>query len=229
MAYRKTEFVERKRLETRARIVEAAASLVRNEGWRGCVLKAVAEGAGVSTGSLYTHFAKITDLYTEVYSLIAEAENAALLKVAAQREARAVDRLRAAIEAFMGRALRGRVQAYAMIGEPVPPEVEELRQRVRRRFAEPFEAIIRDGVDSGEFAPQDPVVSAACILGALSESMISPLAPEAVAQSDRGEALRRHVCDFCLRAVGALESAASADHAAERANEKNIERKGGSR
>lgn len=228
MAYRKTEFVERKRLETRARIVDAAASLVRVAGWRGCQLKAVAERAGVSTGSLYTHFSKITDLYTEVYRLIAEAENAALLAVAAQ-DGPAVDRLRAAIDAFTGRALRGRVQAYAMIGEPVPPEVEALRQRVRRRFAEPFEAIIRDGIEAGAFAPQDPVVSAACILGSLSESMISPLAPEAAAQTDQGEALRRRVCDFCLRAVGAPAAAAKAELAVRRPKQNNKSRKGGAR
>ena len=213
MAYRKTEFVERKRLETRSRIVRAAADLVRESGWKGCLLKSVAECAGVATGSIYTHFAKITDLYKEAYAAIASEELAVMAEVASQ-EGPAPERLRAALDRFTGRAIRGRVQAYAMIGEPVAAEVDALRQQYRRRFAEPFEAIIRDGVASGEFAEQDPVSAAACILGALSEAMISPLAPEAMAQPDQGSALRRKVSAFCLRAVGAAQETEDTQEAA---------------
>ena len=117
MAYRKTEFVERKRLETRARIVEAATSLVRVAGWRGCVLKTVAQRAGISTGSLYTHFTKISDLYTEAYNVIATGEYAVIAEIAKGDEP-PLERLTTAIDTFTGRAIRGRVQAYAMIGEP---------------------------------------------------------------------------------------------------------------
>ncbi|MEM9122245.1 MAG: TetR/AcrR family transcriptional regulator [Pseudomonadota bacterium] len=200
MAYRKTEFVERKRLETRARIVEAATSLVRVAGWRGCVLKTVAQRAGISTGSLYTHFTKISDLYTEAYNVIATGEYAVIAEIAKGDEP-PLERLTTAIDTFTRRAIRGRVQAYAMIGEPVAPEVEANRQRHRRLLAGLLETIIRDGMDDGAFATQDPVCSSACILGALNETMIMRLEPEAITAPNQGSKLREEVRHFCLRAV----------------------------
>ena len=202
MAYRKTEFVERKRLETRARIVEAATALVRSGGWRSCVLKAVARNAGVSTGSLYTHFRKVSDLYIEVFHAIAERELAVIAEIA-EREDPPADRLAAAVDAFTRRALRGPVKAQAVIGEPVAPEVEVVRQSYRRRFAEQFELIIRDGAKAGDFVCAEPRHAATCMLGALNEAMIAPLARDPAPTPSQARRLQAAVRDFCLRAVGA--------------------------
>ncbi len=202
MAYRKTEFVERKRLATRARIIDAATELVRTGGWKACQLKTVAAAAGVSTGSVYTHFDRIADLYIEVFRGIAEAELEVMAKVADGPEP-ATERLDVAVDRFAARALRGRVKAYAVIGEPVPRQVEVVRQRYRRRFVTLFQQIIEDGMAEKAFDVQDAATTAACTLGALAEALILPLAPEAEALPDRGNTLRWEVRAFCRRAVGA--------------------------
>ncbi len=202
MPYRKTEFVERKRLATRARIIDAATTLVQAGGWKACRLQSVAQAAGVSTGSVYTHFDRISDLYIEVFRGIAEAELEVIAEVV-HGPRPAVERLDAAVDRFAARALRGRVKAYAVIGEPVPREVEVVRQEYRRRFVELFRQIIEDGVAEAAFADQDAAATAACTLGALSEALILPLAPDTETLPDRGRALRSQVRSFCRRAVGA--------------------------
>ncbi|MEM9725133.1 MAG: TetR/AcrR family transcriptional regulator [Pseudomonadota bacterium] len=201
MAYRKTEFVERKRLETRARIVEAAVGQVTRGGWRACVLKSIAREAGVSTGAIYTHFERVTDLYIEAFSTIAEQELAVIGSIVDGSGAPPV-RLAAAVETFMARALRGPARAYAVIEEPVAPEVDRVRQLFRRRFVLLFEKIIRDGVALRVFPPQNAEVSAACALGAMAEALIPPLASGRRQSAESVEQLRADVLAFCRRAVG---------------------------
>ena len=206
MVYRKTEFVERKRQEARERIVGAAVRLLSSHGWRGCGLKAIAKEAGVASGSIYTHFDKIADLHLEVYKMIFEQERAAVVEIA-ESDRSTTERLIAALDTFTGRALRGRIQAYAMMGSPVPPELETLRQQSRHRLAQPFAEIIREGVEAGEFADVDPATTAACMLGAINESLISPISEQAASQPDSSKALCSNVVSFCLQSVGAVSAA----------------------
>lgn len=205
MAYRKTEFVERKRLETRARIVEAAVAQVTRGGWRACVLKAIAQEAGVSTGSIYTHFERVADLYIEAFNTIAEQELAIIAGIADGSEA-APARLAAAVETFMARALKGAARAYAVIEEPVAPEVDQARQNFRRRFVLQFEKIIRDGVVTRAFPKQNAEVSAACALGAMAEALIPSLSSGRRQHAESVDQLCADVLAFCRRAVGETDA-----------------------
>jgi hypothetical protein len=62
--------------------------------------------------------------------------------------------------------------------------------------------VIRDGIASGEFPPQNAAASAACVIGALAEGLIGPLAPEAGSLPD-SRALTHAITTFCLQAVSA--------------------------
>jgi hypothetical protein len=73
------------------------------------------------------------------------------------------DKLTAAIRTFANRALRGRRLAYALIAEPVDPEVEAVRLIHRAQLAHCFERILREGIMRGDFPRLDP----ACIVGAV--------------------------------------------------------------
>ena len=210
MPYRKTEFVERKRLATRARIIGAATALVRTGGWKACQLKSVARSAGVSTGSVYTHFDRISDLYVEVFRGIAEAELEVIAEVV-RGPGPATERLDDAVDRFAARALRGRVKAHAVISEPVPREVEVVRQRYRRQFVGLFQQIIADGIEEGAFRAQNAATTAACTLGALAEALVQPLAPDAETSQDHGRALRSEVRFFCRCAVGARTTGLARD------------------
>jgi hypothetical protein len=89
-----------------------------------------------------------------------------------------------------------------MIAEPAEPEVDAARLTYRRAFAEVFEKLIRAGISSGEFPAQNAAASAACVMGALSEGLIGPLAPEAPDLADNRALVEAIVC-FCLQAVAA--------------------------
>lgn len=201
MAYRKTEFVENKRKTTRARILQTARALVELGGWRNCTLNKVAADAGVAVGSVYMHFGKITDLYIEVFETIA-AEEVALIAEIAEAEGSAAARFAHAFDTFARRALQGRVKAYAVMGEPVAAEVDEVRQKTHAWFINEFEKIIASGTESGEFRPQNPRVSAACVLGLLVETLIIPLSSDAARLADNGVQLRTELLNFARHAVG---------------------------
>jgi AcrR family transcriptional regulator len=55
-----------KRADTRAKLVEAAIALIREQGYEGTTLAAVAERAGMTTGAIYGNFKNRTDLLMAV-------------------------------------------------------------------------------------------------------------------------------------------------------------------
>src|SRR5881397_4082187 len=118
MPYRTTERTEARRTATRERIVRAAHELVAGGGFGAASVAAVAERAGVATGSVYRHFSSKADLFAEVF------------RRAAQREVDAVAAapdLASGVETFARRALAGRRLAWALLAEPVDPVVEAER------------------------------------------------------------------------------------------------------
>jgi AcrR family transcriptional regulator len=117
-----------------------------------------------------------------------------------------VERLEAAIRTFAARALRGRRLAYALIAEPVDPEVETVRLDYRAQLARCFEGILREGIMRGVFPRLDPAVAAACIVGAFMEALVGPLAPARGTGPRADRHLIEQITQFCLRAsVGVPE------------------------
>ena len=115
-------------------------------------------------------------------------------------------RLADAVRAFASRAIRGRRLAYALIAEPVDPEVDSARLEYRRALGKVFEAILVDGIEAGEFPPQNVEASAACLVGALIEGLVSPLAPNSGVVDNNGEPLIEAIVTFSLRAVSRKEN-----------------------
>jgi len=117
-----------------------------------------------------------------------------------------VEKLQSAIRTFAGRALRGRRLAYALIAEPVDPEVEAVRLDYRAQLAHCLERILREGIMRGVFPRLDPAVAAACIVGAFMEALIGPLAPAKGTGPRADRHLIEQITTFCLRAsIGAPE------------------------
>ncbi|MEV2237324.1 helix-turn-helix domain-containing protein [Micromonospora sp. NPDC049891] len=105
MAYRSTERVRARLTASRERIVDAALGILAEHGYAGCSVAAVAERAGVATGSVYRHFPAKADLFAEVFRTASQREIDAVTRAAAA-EGTAAARVRAVIETFAGRALR---------------------------------------------------------------------------------------------------------------------------
>jgi AcrR family transcriptional regulator len=197
VAYRPTEKTEARRTQTRARIVRAALELVAHGGYREAQVAAVAERAGVATGTVYRHFPSKAELLTEVFRVASQREVDAVAQTAGDAAA-APERLAAAVATFARRALRGRRLAWALLAEPVDPAVEAERLQFRRAYAQVFERAIADGVAAGDLPPQDPAFTATALVGAIGEALVGPLSPGAHPEPD---ALVADLITFCLRST----------------------------
>lgn len=224
MAYRETEHTRARKANTRQRLLHAARDLVAEQGFAAATAAAVAERSGVAAGTIYRHFPNKPELVAEVFRYATEHEVA---QVAAASESRNVSdayalRLARAVAVFARRALQGPQLAYALIAEPVDPRVEQERLRYRMAYADIFEDLIRDGIASGEFAAQDAGISAAALVGLLSEALIGPLFPgqaktnsanelpqmaaRAAMTSKEQQQLIQQLCALSLRALGSAEA-----------------------
>jgi AcrR family transcriptional regulator len=205
MAYRRTESVTQRLADKRAHILKAARDLVADGGWSAAQVDHVAAKAGVATGTVYRHWPSKAELCAEIVASVS-AHEVGIVKAVADAGDPPVEKLQAAIRAFASRALRGRRLAYALIAEPVDPEVEAVRLDYRAELAHCFERILREGIMRGVFPRLDPAVAAACIVGAFMEALIGPLAPAKGTGPRADRHLIEQITQVCLRAsVGAPE------------------------
>ncbi|MDP6978718.1 MAG: TetR/AcrR family transcriptional regulator [Myxococcota bacterium] len=182
-------------------MLDSALALVGEGGFGALSIKAVAQRADLATGTVYKHFASKAELCAEVFRLASEAE-LRRVQAATRGPGSAPERLGAAIGRFAERAVRGRRLAYALIAEPVDAAVDQERLRLREAYADVFATLVEEGVSEGSFREQDPSVSAAALVGVISEALVGPLAwkadDEPVVETPRLVAAIRV---FCLAAV----------------------------
>ncbi|MEU9506065.1 TetR/AcrR family transcriptional regulator [Micromonospora sp. NPDC048170] len=181
---------------SRERIVAAALEITAAHGYAGCSVAAVAERAGMATGSVYRHFPTKADLVAEVFRTASQREVDAVARAAAL-ETTVAERVSAVVETFSGRALRSPRLAYALLAEPADPAVDAERLVFRRAYAELIAGYVAEGVANGELPPQDPELTATALVGALAEAMVGPLSagvagPDTIA----------HLTTFLHRALG---------------------------
>jgi AcrR family transcriptional regulator len=208
VVYRQTENATRRLADKRARILAAARDLVADGGWAAAQVDHVADKAGVATGTVYRHWSSKAELCAEIVASVS-AREVGIVKAVADAAGTPVETLEAAIRTFASRALRGRRLAYALIAEPVDPEVETVRLDYRAQLARCFERILRAGIMRGVFPRLDPAVAAACIVGAFMEALVGPLAPAKGTGPRADQHLIDQITRFCLRAsIGITEAKA---------------------
>lgn len=210
MVYRHSAARIDRDLEQRERILDCALELVVEGGFAALTMQALAERVGIATGSLYRHFRGKGELAAQVFARASQREvdaMAAALALPGDEPAR----LASALEQFAARAWQSRRLAFALIAEPVDPEVDERRLEFREAYAAHLGKVIEQGVRSGRFRTSSVAVSAACLVGAISESLVGPLSPQARAAREAGEPalqladVSAALIAFCLRALGAEE------------------------
>jgi len=207
VAYRETEHTRAKKAHTRQRLLKAARDLVAEGGFAAATAAAVAQRSEVAAGSIYRHFPNKAELVAEVFRYATEHE-VGMVYQATQTDSSCAERLLAGLTVFARRALEGPRLAYALIAEPVDPRVEQERLKYRLAYAEIFEDLIRDGMAAGEFAQQQPALTAAALVGMLAESLIGPLflrrdKASALQPIDDPQQLISELNALCLRTVGA--------------------------
>lgn len=201
MAYRRTPAVQARLDAQRDAVLRAAVALLAERGYAGCSVAAVAERAGIATGSMYRHFAGKSDLAVELFRTVVGREVAAVT-AAVERESTPQRRIAAVVETFAARALKAPRRAYALLAEPADPVVDAERLVFRRAFRDLIAAQIVDAVESGELPPQDAELTAAALVGAIGEALVGPLA----AGGDPGDTIPA-LTAFALRALGTPEDA----------------------
>ncbi len=206
MAYRRTEKIAARQALLRQTLLKSALKLVAQDGFSALTIVALARTAGVATGTVYKYFDSKAQLCAEVFRMATERE-VEQVRLQAEAEGAYAQRLLKTVETFAMRALRGRRLAYALIAEPVDPAVDTERLKYRQAYARIFEQLVADGITAGEFPPQQPAVSAAALVGVISEAMVGPLTwPEdgSAALLDSHQLIHA-IQAFCLRAVALQE------------------------
>jgi AcrR family transcriptional regulator len=160
--------------DARDRLLDAAHARLADGGYAAMTVAEVARDAGVATGSVYRYFPSKADLATAVFRRAVGPE---VIAVAAATEPGppATTRLAAGVETFIRRAAATPKRAYALLAEPVVPELEHVRHAYRDAYAQAFDAVLRDGVRDGELEPCDTELVAAAIVGALGEALFGAL------------------------------------------------------
>lgn len=192
--------------DSRRRILEAARVVVAEQGFAAAHVAVVAAVADVATGSVYRHFPSKSSLFAETLRSVCERELAVVRAVVDEAGRSALDRIGDSVASFVDRALLGEGLAYAVIVEPMDPEVDQVRLEARAGLAEAFAGLIEEGIAAGEFAQQDARVRGAAIVGAFLEGVVAPLASRADAPPDR-EAIAREIAQFCQAAVSGARPA----------------------
>ncbi|MGH1344833.1 MAG: TetR/AcrR family transcriptional regulator [Nannocystales bacterium] len=200
MVYRATPKTQARQRAQRDLLLQAARGLVAEGGFANASIQAVASRAGIATGSVYRHFPSKAELFVEVFTR-ASSHEVQMMADAAQGHPSASEALRAAVRTWASRALEGRTLAYALIAEPVIPEVEAARLRLRRAYVDVLRTILVRGCQQGEFSLPSLDVAAAAIVGALAEALVGPLSPEDTHEPDAAHRLVADLTHFCLQAV----------------------------
>lgn len=210
MAYRTTAARVERDKALREHILGCTLEMVAEGGFSAVSMSRLASTAGIATGSLYRYFPSKGALAAEVFTRATRLEVNAL-KERLFGQGTAAERLRLGVAHFAARAWHSRQLAHALIAEPLEPDVDIERLRYRAAYAELFNKLIKQGNEDGSFQVDNIPITAACLVGAIAESLIGPLSPQARALRASGlpseslESYTRALTRFCLRALGAKE------------------------
>lgn len=208
MAYRRTTAVARRLADNRDRILAAARTLIGKGGFRAATITAVANEAGIATGTVYRYFPSKADLFAEVMRDAARRELQVLTETAAA-DGPPLARLDAVVAAFVTRAIRGQRLAHAMIAEPVDPVVEAERLVLREGYATILGGLMKAAIAAGDMPARDVRIAADCIVGAMIEPLIGPLAAGTARNKPAADKLLGEIRRFVLAALGASVANAS--------------------
>jgi AcrR family transcriptional regulator len=186
---------------TRERLLAAAVELLEEGGYAAASVAAIAERGGVATGALYRHFPSKAELFVEVFRTVAERELAALYEATAG-PGTVAEKLDAIVREFTGSALDQPRLAWALGYEPVDPLVDAERLAYRQTYRERLADLLQLGIAGGELPEQDAELTAASLIGAISEALVSPLSPVRDEDVSAGEIVGA-LSGFCRRAIGA--------------------------
>ncbi|HEV3396271.1 MAG TPA: TetR/AcrR family transcriptional regulator [Xanthobacteraceae bacterium] len=205
MVYRRTENVVRRLAQRREAILEAARALAAEGGMAAVQIAPVAARAGIAAGTVYRYFPSKTELVAAVVAAVSERELAAMRR-AADGAPGPLSALAAGLTTLAARALGRRRLAWAVIAEPVDPEIDAVRLGYRKALAGEVQARLAAAIRAGQLPEQDVRIAAPALVGALLEGLVGPLAPDAAASAGTARDAVQALTLFALRAVGIVDA-----------------------
>ncbi len=156
------------RKNRRDAIIEAAAELFAAKGFRATTVRDIAEEAGILSGSLYAHIATKEDLYLEIVRRAAQDFSGAVGPLVDERGDAPV-KLGRMIRAHLGVIDRSRAWARVYLDDD--SELSEATRvearRLRREYERLWDAVLQEGMASGQFLMADESLTRLFILSAL--------------------------------------------------------------
>jgi AcrR family transcriptional regulator len=205
MIYRRTENVVRRLVARQEAILEAARALAAEGGMAAVQIAPVAARAGIAAGTVYRYFPSKSELVAAVVAAVSERELAAMRR-AADGAPGPLSALAAALTTLAARALGRRRLAWAVIAEPVDPEIDAVRLGYRKALAGELETRLAAAIRAGQLPEQDVRIAAPALVGALLEGLVGPLAPDAAASAGTARDAVQALTLFALRAVGIVDA-----------------------
>ncbi len=162
MAPRSKELNEQIRSGRREQIKQAAMKVFGRMGLAAAKISDIASEAGFSHGLVYNYFVSKDEIFTE---LVKEALDYSLdiIASAVRMEGTAWERIQSITETIVNGAYQGIAPYYFLIiiqaftSDAVPPEVKELSARQSLLYNEYMLPLIKEGIESGDIAPGDPL------------------------------------------------------------------------
>lgn len=155
----------------RAELIEASTRVVVRDGLAAASVRAVAQEAQISVGSVLYYFSGIEELLYRTLERVLDRYYAQRLRIVAS-EGTATDRLARLIAMGVpddiGEDLSRLYESLAL--KPANAEAQTLQESIFHRQVTLYSAIIEVGVENGEFAPKSTAVRIAQNLIALEDA-----------------------------------------------------------
>lgn len=152
----------------RERILATATTMFVQRGYEGVAMREIAEACGITKAALYYHFVGKSDLLNAIF--VGYLAEIAEVVAASAANGTARTRLHWLVERLFELPPEQRaIMRLAMheVGQLEPEHRAAFAADYRTRFIAPLQAIIADGVASGEFAAKDPSLVVWVLLGML--------------------------------------------------------------
>lgn len=167
---RGSQDTDRSRARRRS-IVRAAGEAFRQHGFHGTSMRDIAASLGMAVGNLYYYFDNKQALLA-FCQLETSARLLHLARSAAVGALSAADRLRWLIVGHVvcvNEAVPGATAHLTL--DPLPEPARTRCVRRRDRYEAELRAVVREGIEHGQFLPVDPRVAVWTILGALNSTV----------------------------------------------------------
>jgi AcrR family transcriptional regulator len=149
-------------------IIEAAAELFAEKGFRATTVRDIADVAGVLSGSLYAHIQTKEDLYLEIVRRAANDFTRAVKPIVEGGDSPEI-KLENMIAAHLGVIEESRAWARVYLDDDnqLSQSTREEARRLRRDYERLWDTVLDQGMGSGLFRVKDESLSRLFILSAL--------------------------------------------------------------